>query len=215
MATPLTSAELASLRKLADTPHASDVPSEHRTRLMQLGLTVRVLGVTKITSAGRERLSERENSHGEPTTPHEVTARPRHVEGPTAINWTVSHPERLVVATAKDELTVTDFFFCVDGMKRAGVSPYRKIYDMTLVGLGRARLDLRSLGKVMAEIADNQPFGPVAIVVGSDGVAGSAQHFEERSGAKRRPVQIFRDCYSARAWLDEILPPDQVPEVAH
>jgi hypothetical protein len=215
MASPLTPAEFTSLRKLAETPHADDVPSEHRTRLMQLGLTVRVLGITKITSAGRERLSERENSHGEqPRASHGATVRPRHVEGPTAINWTVSHPDRLVVATAKDELTVTDFFFCVDGMKRAGVSPYRKIYDMTLVGLGRARLDLRSLGKVMAEIADNQPFGPVAIVVASDGVAGSAQHFEERSGT-RRPVQIFRDRYAARAWLDEILPPDQVPEVTH
>ena len=83
---------------------------------MQLGLTVRVLGVTKITSAGRERLSERENSHGEqPQAPHEVTARPRRVEGPTAINWTVSHPDRLVVATAKDELTITDFFFAWTG----------------------------------------------------------------------------------------------------
>ena len=92
MASPLTPAEFASLRKLAETPHADDVPSDHRKGLMQLGLVVRVLGVTKITSAGRERLSERENSHGEqPQTPPEVAVRSRHVEGPTAINWTGCH----------------------------------------------------------------------------------------------------------------------------
>jgi hypothetical protein len=208
MASLCTPAELASLRKLADAPQTDDVPPEHRTRLMQLGLTVRVLGATKITSAGRERLREGESRPESPRAAQEAAPRSRRVEGPTAINWSVSHPERLVVATGQHELTATDFFFCVDGIKRAGLGPYRKIYDMRLVDLGLTRLDLRSL------IADGQKFGPVAIIVASDGIAGFARHFEERSGA-RRPVRIFRDLGEARAWLDELLPPDQVPEVAH
>ena len=131
-----------------------------------------------------------------------------------ALVWTVSHPERLVVAIGQNTVTATDILFCVDGMVKAGVISYRKIYDMRLVDLGLTRLDLRSLGKSMAQIADGQKFGPVAIVVASDGIAGFARHFEERSGA-RRPVRIFRDLREARAWLDELLPPDQVPEVAH
>jgi len=223
----LTPAEFASLRKLADTPRADDVPPEHRERLMQLGLTVRVFGVTKITSAGKERLREGESSQASgqavkpaaradqgPRAPHAVASGSRRVEGPTAINWTVSHPERLVVVTGKDEVTASDLFFCVDAMKRAGVSSYRKIYDMTRVGLRLTPLDVRSLGKAMAEIAENQQYGPAAIVVASEVIAGSAQYFEETSGA-RRPVQIFRDYDAARAWLDEVLPPDRVPEVAH
>jgi hypothetical protein len=214
MASLCTPAELASLRKLADAPQADDVPPEHRQRLMQLGLTVRVLGATKITSAGRQRLREGESRPESPRAAQEVAPRSRRVEGPTAINWTVSHSERLVVATGQHELTATDFFFCVDGIKRAGLGPYRKIYDMRLVDLGLTRLDLRSLGKSMAQIADGQKFGPVAIVVASDGIAGFARHFEERSGV-RRPVRIFRDLSEARAWLDEILPPKQVPEVVH
>jgi hypothetical protein len=54
----------------------------------------------------------------------------------------------------------------------------------------------------------------VAIVVASNGIEGSARHFEEASAAKR-PVRIFRDLYAARVWLDEIAPPDLVPEVMH
>jgi hypothetical protein len=85
---------------------------------------------------------------------------------------------------------------------------------MTLLGITMPTLDLRSVGKRMAAMADNQGFGPVAIVVSSNGVAGSARHFEETSAAKR-PVRIFRDLYAARVWLDEIAPPDQVSEVMH
>jgi hypothetical protein len=135
-------------------------------------------------------------------------------EEPMAIIWTVSHPERLVVAVGRNEVTATDILFCVDGMLKAGVISYRKIYDMTLLGITMPRLDLRSVGMRMAAMADSRGFGPVAIVVSSNGVAGSARHFEETSAA-RRPVQIFRSLYAARAWLDEIMPPDQVPEVAH
>jgi hypothetical protein len=131
-----------------------------------------------------------------------------------AIIWTVSHAERLVVAVGQNSVTATDILFCVDGMLKAGVISYRKIYDMTLLGITMPTLDLRSVGKRMAAVADSKGFGPVAIVVSSNGVAGSARHFEETSAA-RRPVRIFRDLYTARVWLDDIAPPDQVPEVKH
>ena len=129
-----------------------------------------------------------------------------------AILWTVSHPERLVVAVGRDAVTATDILFCVDGMLRAGVISYRKIYDMTLLGITMPTLDLRSVGKRMAALADSEGFGPVAIVVASNGIEGSARHFEETSAA-RRPVRIFRDLFAARVWLDEIAPPNLVLRV--
>jgi len=129
-----------------------------------------------------------------------------------AILWTVCHPERVVVAAGRDAVTATDILFCVDGMLRAGVISYRKIYDMTLLGITMPTLDLRSVGKRMAALADNQGFGPVAIVVASNGIEGSARHFEETSAA-RRPVRIFRDLFAARVWLDEIAPPKLVLRV--
>jgi len=131
-----------------------------------------------------------------------------------AIIWTVSHPERLVVAVGRAEVTSTDILFCVDGMMKAGVVSYRKIYDMMLIARTMPHIDLRSVGKRMAAIADGHRFGPVAIVVASNGIEGSARLFEESSVA-RRPVRIFRELYAARAWLDDIAPPDQVPEAPH
>ena len=41
--------------------------------------------------------------------------------------WTVSHPERLVVAIGQNTVTATDILFCVDGTLKAGVISYRKI----------------------------------------------------------------------------------------
>jgi hypothetical protein len=58
MVTALSPAELSSLQALATAPDA-DIPAEHRAQLTVLGLIVEVLGVTRITSVGRERLKER------------------------------------------------------------------------------------------------------------------------------------------------------------
>jgi hypothetical protein len=129
-----------------------------------------------------------------------------------AIMWTVSHAERLVVAVGQNTVTATDILFCVDGMVKSGVISYRKIYDMTLVATTMPQMDLREVGKRMASMADSQGFGPVAIVVASNGIAGAARHFEETSVAKR-PVRIFRDLLAARMWLDEIAPPDRSPKL--
>jgi hypothetical protein len=131
--------------------------------------------------------------------------------GYMSVTWTVLHPERLVIVTGRDEVTPADLLFCIDEMTKAGVNPYRKIYDMTLIARSMSLADLQLLGKRMATIADGQRLGPVAIVVASNGIAGSARHFEDTSGA-RRPARIFRELYAARAWLDEMAPPDHVAE---
>jgi len=57
MATVLSPAELASLKRLAESPGAS-VPREHRALLIRLGLIVEVLGATRLTSVGIERSRE-------------------------------------------------------------------------------------------------------------------------------------------------------------
>jgi hypothetical protein len=73
-------------------------------------------------------------------------------------------------------------------------------------------LDIRSVGLRLAAAAHGQEFGPIAIVVASDAIAGSVALFQGAAGADR-PVQIFRDRYVARVWLDVIAPADLIPEV--
>ena len=59
MVTALSPAELTSLQKLTKSSDA-DIPAEHRDQLTRLGLIMDVLGVTKLTSVGAERLRDKQ-----------------------------------------------------------------------------------------------------------------------------------------------------------
>lgn len=126
--------------------------------------------------------------------------------GLMSITWTASHPLRLVVAVGKDEITSADMLFCLDEMSKAGVIPYRKIFDLTGIATMMSQADLRAAGTRVAALADGKQIGAVAIVVASGAIAELARIFEAAATANR-PLQIFRDLYAARAWLDEIAPP--------
>jgi hypothetical protein len=55
-----------------------------------------------------------------------------------------------------------------------------------------SRADVRLVGERTAAIKDSDQFGPMAIVVASDGIAGLVRIYEETT-APKRPVRIFRD----------------------
>jgi hypothetical protein len=129
-----------------------------------------------------------------------------------AITWKVSHPERLILAYGKEAVTATDILYSADTFARTGINTYRKLFDLTRLTGTMPQVDMRLVGERLKVRAMGQPFGPIAVVVSTDGVAGAARIFQAAAEAER-PVQIFRDFASARAWLDETAPPDQIPEV--
>jgi hypothetical protein len=130
-----------------------------------------------------------------------------------SIKWRVLHPGRLVVAVARDEITSADILFCVDETRKAGLQAYRKIYDLTRIARATPQEDLHLIGHRLSAAADNEQFGPAAIVAASAGIAELARILEETSVANRQ-VRVFRDLMSARIWLDEAAPPHRVPEAA-
>jgi hypothetical protein len=67
--------------------------------------------------------------------------------------------------------------------------------------------DIRLTGARTKARAATGQFGPIAIVAASAAIAGLARIFEETS-AVNRPVRVFRDLFSARAWVDTVAPPD-------
>jgi hypothetical protein len=71
-------------------------------------------------------------------------------------------------------------------------------------------IDIRSVGLRLAAAAHGKRFGPIAIVVASDAIAGSAAILQRV--VTDREVQIFRDRYVARVWLDVTAPADQILE---
>jgi hypothetical protein len=47
------------------------------------------------------------------------------------VQWTVSHPTRLVIAVARGNLRLLDIEHYLDGVITANALAYRKIFDMT------------------------------------------------------------------------------------
>jgi hypothetical protein len=117
------------------------------------------------------------------------------------VHWTVSHPQRLVVAVAKGDVTVSDIEQYFAGVTAEGGMSYRKIFEITHTPHALTQENLRALGQRAVFYAQHGQIGPVAIVAASDESYIQAQVF---AGAAKvsRPLQIFREMHVARQWLD-------------
>jgi hypothetical protein len=118
------------------------------------------------------------------------------------VHWTVSHPQRLVVAVAKDEVTVADIEQYFAGVTADGAMAYRKIFEITHTPNALSDENLKALGQRVVFYAQHGQMGAVAIVAASDESYARARVFASAAQV-RRPLQIFRDLHAARQWLDE------------
>ena len=127
------------------------------------------------------------------------------------VHWTVSHPNRLVVAIAKDDVTPADIERYFAGITADGAMAYRKIFEITHTPAALNADNLRSLGARVIDYAKHGQIGPVAIVAASDESYRQAKIFAAAAQV-RRPLAIFRELHAAREWLDaQPLPPHADP----
>ena len=117
------------------------------------------------------------------------------------VHWTISHPTRLVVAVAKDDVKVEDIEQYFAGVTAGGAMSYRKIFEITHTPMALSDENLRALGQRVVFYAQHGQIGPLAIVAASDESYAQAKIFAE-SAQVRRPLQIFRELHDARQWLD-------------
>jgi hypothetical protein len=118
------------------------------------------------------------------------------------VHWTISHPSRLVVAVAKDEVKIEDIEQYFAGVTAEGAMAYRKIFEITATSMVLSEQNLRALGQRVILYAQHGQIGPLALVASSDESFAQARTFAE-AATVRRPLQIFRDLHTARRWLDE------------
>ncbi len=118
------------------------------------------------------------------------------------LQWTVSHPTRLVIAVAKGELRLKDIEDYLDDVLAAGALPYRKIFDTTGATPKLDEDDLMALGARVRAYIPLGPIGPLAIVATTERSYGQARMFTALAEADR-PIRIFRELHTARRWLDE------------
>ena len=123
------------------------------------------------------------------------------------VHWTISHPQRLVVAVAKDTVTVADIEQYFAGVTADGGMAYRKIFEITHTPMALSDENLRALGQRVVFYAEHGQIGPLAIVAASDESFAQAKVFADAATA-RRPLQIFRELHAARQWLDTQPLPD-------
>ena len=117
------------------------------------------------------------------------------------VHWTISHANRLVVAVAKDEVTVADIEKYFAGVTADGAMSYRKTFEITHTPSVLTEANIRALGERVVLYAQHGQIGPVAIVAASDESFAQAQIFAAAAAA-RRPLAIFRELHAARHWLD-------------
>jgi hypothetical protein len=117
------------------------------------------------------------------------------------VHWTISHQQRLVVAVAKDEVTVSDIEKYFAGVTADGAMSYRKIFEITHTPSSLSDENLRALGQRVVLYAQHGQVGPLAIVAASDESFAQAKTFAAAAQA-RRPLAIFRELHAARQWLE-------------
>ena len=117
------------------------------------------------------------------------------------LTWTISHPNRLVTAIGKGQVTLLDMQAYLDGVVVSDAMGYRKIFDLTDGALTLNEAEMMELGARIRAYAATGRMGPLAVVASSPKAYDQARTYTALASANR-PLQIFRDGTAARKWLD-------------
>jgi len=123
------------------------------------------------------------------------------------IQWTISHPIKLVVAVCKGTVTRQDIEGYLDALAVTDTLPYRKIFDATQATADLPDDDMMALGARIRAYATMGSLGPLAIVATTAESYERARLFAALADADR-PIRIFRELHLARKWLDSQSPAD-------
>jgi len=117
------------------------------------------------------------------------------------LHWTVSHPQRLVIAIAKGDVQAEEVEKYLADIFAQGGGPYRKMFDVSQTETAFDESALKGFAETVRRRAVIEPIGPVAIVAASDESFRQAGVFAEAATVDR-PIKIFREQHEARRWLN-------------
>jgi hypothetical protein len=117
------------------------------------------------------------------------------------LHWTVSHPQRLVIAIAKGDVQAEEVERYLVDIFAQGGGPYRKMFDVSQTETAFDESALKGFAETVRRRAAIEPIGPVAIVAASDESFRQAGVFAEAATVDR-PIKIFREQHEARRWLN-------------
>jgi len=124
------------------------------------------------------------------------------------LHWTLSHPQRLVIAIAKGEVRAQEVEKYLAEIFAQGGGPYRKMFDVSQTQTAFDEAMLKGFAETVRKHAAVGPIGPLAIVATSDESFGQARVFAEAATVDR-PIKIFREQHEARRWLNAFAEEEQ------
>ena len=120
------------------------------------------------------------------------------------LQWSVSHPARLVLIVAKGEVQAGEMVELLAGLDRDKARPYRKIADIDGLESRFSDEQVRALASaVRAREKVTVDVGPIAIIARNPEVVRMAQLFIEQA-EMARPIQLFDEQHLARRWLERV-----------
>lgn len=117
------------------------------------------------------------------------------------VNWTISHPERLVIAVAEGTVALQEIERYLDGVVTSNALSYRKIFDVTEMVVHPPDEYMMMLAARIRAYPAFGRFGALAIVAPGDRSRWMARLYTELAEVDR-PIKIFRNREAARKWLD-------------
>jgi len=119
------------------------------------------------------------------------------------LQWSVSHPARLVLIVAKGEVLVEEIAELLAGLDRDKARPYRKIADIDGLETRFSDEQVRALASVVRAREQATEVGPIAIIAKKPEVVHMARLFVEQA-EMARPIQLFDEQHLARRWLERV-----------
>jgi hypothetical protein len=124
------------------------------------------------------------------------------------LHWTLSHPQRLVIAIAKGEVKPQEVEKYLADMFAQGGAPYRKMFDVSQTQTAFGDSVLKGFAETVRRHGAGGPIGPIAIVAANDETFRQAAVFAEAATVDR-PIKIFREQHEARRWLNAFAEEEQ------
>ena len=120
-----------------------------------------------------------------------------------ALEWTISHSMRLVLAAAKGDVSPVDITDYFHGVALEGGISYAKMFLVESASMISDE-NIRALGGIIQRYALTDRIGPVAIVAVTDEAFRQASVFASAATAER-PLAVFREQAEAVRWLIRIV----------
>jgi hypothetical protein len=120
------------------------------------------------------------------------------------VQWSISHPKRLVIAVAKGKITPEEIAEYFDGVTKSGGMAYGKVFEIADIESTLTAENMSAFGDIVRHHRANGKAGPVAIVAEFDRGYQQARLFASAAKAER-PLAIFREWHEGRRWLDSMM----------